>query len=81
MCLAVPGKILIISADEEPLMRTAKVSFGGVTKEVSLAYVPDARVGEYVIVHVGFALNTLDEQEALRVLEDIASLELSDGDV
>jgi hydrogenase expression/formation protein HypC len=76
MCLAVPGKILSISGDEEPLMRTAKVSFGGVVKDVSLAYVPDALVGQYVIVHVGFALNTLDEEEALRVLEDIKSLEL-----
>jgi hydrogenase expression/formation protein HypC len=76
MCLAVPGKILSISDDEEPLMRTAKVSFGGVVKDISLAFVPEAKVGEYVIVHVGFALNTLDEQEALSVLEDIKSLEL-----
>ncbi len=78
MCLAVPGKIVSVSGGDEPLMRMAKVSFGGVVKEVSLAYVPDAQVGDYVIVHVGFALNTLDEQEALRVLEDIKKLEISE---
>ena len=73
MCLAVPGKILSVSGDD-PLLRMAKVSFGGVVKDVSLAYVPEADVGDYVIVHVGFALNRLDEQEALRVLEDFREL-------
>ncbi len=76
MCLAVPGKIISTSGGDEPLSRMAKVSFGGVVKDVSLAYVPEAGVGDYVIVHVGFALNRLDEQEALRVLEDIKSLEI-----
>ncbi len=76
MCLAVPGKILSINEDAEPLMRTAKVDFGGVVREVSLAYVPDANVGDYVIVHVGFALNRLDEADALQVLEDLKSLEI-----
>jgi hydrogenase expression/formation protein HypC len=78
MCLAVPGKILSISGDE-PLMRMAKVSFGGVVKEVSLAYVAEAAVGDYVIVHVGFALSRLDEQEALRVLEDLKALGIEGG--
>ncbi|MGE5357386.1 MAG: HypC/HybG/HupF family hydrogenase formation chaperone [Bacteroidales bacterium] len=78
MCLAVPGKIISVSGGDEPLMRMAKVSFGGVVKEVSLAYVPDAQVDDYVIVHVGFALNKLDEQEALRVIEDIRNLEISE---
>jgi hydrogenase expression/formation protein HypC len=73
MCLAVPGKILSITGDD-PLMRMAKVSFGGVVKEVSLAYVPEAAIGDYVIVHVGFALNKLDEQDALKVLEDLKAL-------
>jgi hydrogenase expression/formation protein HypC len=68
MCLAVPGKLLSIQGDE-PFERTGRVSFGGIVKEVNLAYVPDARVGDYVIVHVGFALSTLDEQEAHRVFE------------
>jgi hydrogenase expression/formation protein HypC len=68
MCLAVPGKILSISGDAL-LMRTGKVSFGGVIKEVSLAYVPEAKVEDYVIVHVGFAISILDPQEAERTLD------------
>ena len=79
MCLAVPGKILSITGDD-PLMRMAKVSFGGVVKEVSLAYVPEAAIGDYVIVHVGFALNKLDEQDALKVLEDLKALDIEDGE-
>ncbi len=68
MCLGVPGKIL--SIEPNPLGITmGKVSFGGVTKEVCLAYVPDAQVDDYVIVHAGFALNKLDEQEAQEVFE------------
>ncbi|MFE4107583.1 HypC/HybG/HupF family hydrogenase formation chaperone [Almyronema epifaneia] len=66
MCLAVPGKILSISGHD--LMRSGKVSFGGVVKEVSLAYVPEAEVGNYVIVHVGFAISLLDEAEAEETL-------------
>ncbi|MBI5624913.1 MAG: HypC/HybG/HupF family hydrogenase formation chaperone [Elusimicrobia bacterium] len=69
MCLAVPGKILSIQEGADPLSRTGKVSFGGVVKEACLAYVPEAKVGEYVIVHVGFALSVLDEAEAARTLE------------
>ena len=76
MCLAVPGKILSVSVGDEPLFRTARVSFGGIVKEVNLAYVPEAQVGDYVVVHVGFALNKLDEEEAQHVLEVIAELEL-----
>jgi hydrogenase expression/formation protein HypC len=68
MCLAVPGKIISIS-ENTPIMRTGRVSFGGVVKEVSLAYVPEAAVGDYVIVHVGFALSKVDEDEAQRVFE------------
>lgn len=67
MCLAVPGKILDIS-DDGPLTM-AHVDFGGVTKKICLAYLPDARVGEYVIVHVGFAIQRLDEASALATLE------------
>ncbi len=80
MCLAVPGKIVSCAGDD-PLLRTAKVSFSGIVKEVSLAFVPDARVGDYVLVHVGFALAKLDEQEAGRVfahlkeMEELAELE------
>jgi hydrogenase expression/formation protein HypC len=64
MCLAVPGKIMSIQGED--FARTARVSFGGIVKDVSLAYVPEAREGEYVIVHVGFAISVVDEEEALR---------------
>jgi len=79
MCVAVPGRVLSVTGDD-PLTRMAKVSFGGVIKEVSLAYVPEATVGDYVIVHVGFALNRLDEQEALKVFEDLKALEIIEDD-
>ena len=68
MCLAVPGKILSISGSD-PLSTVGRVSFGGIIKEVNLAYVPEAQVGDYVIVHVGFAISVLDEAEAQRVFE------------
>ena len=68
MCLAVPGRIVSI-AGNDPLMRMAKVNFGGIVKDVNLAYVPDAKIDDYVIVHVGFALNTVDEAEANQVFE------------
>lgn len=74
MCLAVPGKIISING-EEPLMRTGKVSFGGVIKEVSLAYVPEAKIDDYVIVHVGFALSILDSQEAERTLDYLQQIQ------
>jgi len=76
MCLAVPGKILSIEGDD-PLMRTGKVSFGGIVKEVSLSCVPEAGEGDYVLVHAGFALSKVDEDEAektLRMLEEMERL-------
>jgi hydrogenase expression/formation protein HypC len=73
MCLAVPGKILSIQGDD-PLGRVGKVSFGGIAKEVNLACVPEANVGDYVIVHVGMAISTLDEEEARRVFEYLAEM-------
>jgi hydrogenase expression/formation protein HypC len=74
MCLAVPGKIVSIT-EAEPLWRSGRVDFGGVVKEVSLAYVPEAKIGEYVIVHVGFALSRLDESEAKKVFEYLAEMD------
>lgn len=77
MCLAVPGQILSTTGDD-PLVRMARVSFGGIVKEISLAYVPEAHVGDYVLVHVGFAISTVDENEAqqvFRYLEEIDALE------
>ncbi len=73
MCLAVPGKIVSISGDE-PLEKTGKVSFGGILKEVSLAYVPEAKVGDYAVVHVGFALSIVDEEAALQTLADLEAI-------
>lgn len=79
MCLAVPGKITAITGDE-PMSRMGKIDFGGILKEASLAYVPEAKVGDYVIVHVGFAISRLDEAEAnqvfdyLRQMEDLSEL-------
>ena len=80
MCLAIPGQIISVNADEA-FARMGRVSFGGIVKEVSLAYVPEANVGDYVIVHVGFAISTLDEAEAhqvfayLRQMDELAELE------
>jgi len=65
MCLAVPGKIISVSGEE--IARQARVDFGGVIKEISLAYVPEAEVGAYVLVHVGFAISVVDEEEAAKV--------------
>jgi hydrogenase expression/formation protein HypC len=66
MCLAVPGKLLSTSG-EDPLQRTGRVSFGGVVKDVNLVCLPEAQVGDYVIVHVGMAISRLDEAEANEV--------------
>ena len=74
MFLAIPGKIESISGDD-PLTRMGKVNFGGIRKEACLAYVPEARIGDYVIVHVGFALSRLDEDEAQKVFEDLKQIE------
>jgi hydrogenase expression/formation protein HypC len=73
MCLAVPGKILSISG-EGPYNRLGKVSFAGVVKDVNLSFVPEAGVGEYVIVHVGMALSVLNEEEALQVFKTLKEL-------
>lgn len=67
MCLAIPGKVL--EEFEQRGMRMAKVQFGGIVREASLDYVPDARVGDYVLVHVGFAISTVDAEEAARTYE------------
>jgi hydrogenase expression/formation protein HypC len=84
MCLAVPGKIMSIEG-EDPLFRSGRVNFGGVIKQINLAYVPEAKVGDYVLVHVGFAINTIDEEEAnqvfeyLREMDELADLESNEA--
>ncbi|MFF7381333.1 HypC/HybG/HupF family hydrogenase formation chaperone [Streptomyces griseoluteus] len=81
MCLAVPGKVVAIDEGADPL--TGLVDFGGVCKQACLEYLPDVRVGEYVIVHVGFALQKLDEESArasLELFEQLGLLEEEFGD-
>ncbi|MFE7271428.1 HypC/HybG/HupF family hydrogenase formation chaperone [Streptomyces sp. NPDC057623] len=81
MCLAVPGKVVAIDDSADPL--TGLIDFGGVRKQACLEYVSDVRVGEYVIVHVGFALQRLDEESALaslKLFEELGLLEEEFGD-
>ncbi|GLW47349.1 hydrogenase assembly protein HypC [Streptomyces sp. NBRC 14336] len=81
MCLAVPGKVVAIDSAADPL--TGIIDFGGVQKQACLDYVPDVKVGEYVIVHVGFALQRLDEESALaslKLFEELGLLEEEFGD-
>lgn len=75
MCLAVPGKIISINNSQGDMLRIGKVSFGGIIKEVNLAYTPEAKAEDYVIVHVGFALKTIDETEALKVFEYLKEID------
>ena len=74
MCLGVPGKVLEIEASALGLTM-GKVSFGGIAKEACLAYVPEVQVGDYVIVHAGFAISRLDEAEAMEVFELLNEME------
>jgi hydrogenase expression/formation protein HypC len=82
MCLGVPGKILQIDENSALGMPMGKVSFGGIAKEVCLAYVPEAQVGDYVIVHAGFAISSIDEAEAMEVFDLLRQMgELSEIEV
>jgi hydrogenase expression/formation protein HypC len=74
MCLAIPGKVIAITAQLDETFRTAKVSFGGILKEVNLALLPEAQPGDYVLVHVGVAISIVDEAEALKTFEYINKL-------
>ncbi|MFZ2727377.1 MAG: HypC/HybG/HupF family hydrogenase formation chaperone [Methylococcaceae bacterium] len=74
MCLAIPAKIISINNQDDALQRMAKVDFSGITKDISLAYLPEAKAGDYVIVHAGLALSLLDEQEAQLTLDAFAQL-------
>jgi hydrogenase expression/formation protein HypC len=82
MCLAIPGKVTSIQG-QDSLTRMGKIDFGGVLKEACLACVPEAQVGDYVIVHAGFAISRVDEAEAntvfesLRQMDDLSELETS----
>jgi hydrogenase expression/formation protein HypC len=82
MCLAIPGKI--VEFHENQGVRMSKVDFGGITREACIEYLPDAQLGDYVLVHVGFAISKVDEDEAARTykyLEEMNQLdELEAGD-
>lgn len=73
MCLAIPGEVLSIDHSAKPVM--GKVNFGGIQKQVCLDWTPDVKEGEYVIVHVGFAISTMDEEEAKETLKMIEEME------
>ena len=75
MCLAVPGKIVSIFENDPPEVRRGKVDFSGIQKEICLAYTPEASVGDYVLVHVGFSLSVVDEAEAQRIFDTLREME------
>ncbi|SDW27405.1 hydrogenase expression/formation protein HypC [Lutibacter oricola] len=84
MCLSIPGKLVEITSELDEVFRTGKVSFDGILKEVSLTLVPEASIGDYVLVHVGAAISTIDEEEAKKTFELLKQLdelhELEDGE-
>jgi hydrogenase expression/formation protein HypC len=78
MCLAIPGKLIAITNQLDDTFRKGKVSFGGIMKEINLCMVPDAKEGDYVLVHVGVAIGIVDEEEAAKVfsyLKDMGEVE------
>jgi len=75
MCLAVPGRVVSVIEEEGLDFRRGKVDFGGVLKEVCLAYTPEAAVGDYVLVHVGFSLSVVDEAEAQKIFETLREMD------
>jgi hydrogenase expression/formation protein HypC len=77
MCLAVPGKILSIEGSD-PLFLSGRVDFGGIVKQVNLAYAPEAKTGDYVLVHVGFAISVIDEEEAGQIFEYLRQMDEMD---
>lgn len=83
MCLAIPGLIQSIAPTDDAITRSGKVNFGGVLREVNLAYTPEAKVGDYVMVHVGFALSVVDADEAAQVFQYLKEMdelsELNEG--
>jgi hydrogenase expression/formation protein HypC len=84
VCLAVPGRVIEIVDHSDAAFRHAKVDFGGIRKEINLAYTPEAEVGKYVLVHVGFAISVIDEAEAQRVfryLEEMGGLKEELGEI
>ena len=75
MCLAIPGQVLTVDTPSDAWSRTGRVRFGTIEKTINLAYAPDAGVGDYVLVHVGFALQKIDPEEAARIWEILREME------
>jgi hydrogenase expression/formation protein HypC len=75
MCLAIPGQLVEVMEREDPALSRGRVDFGGVRKEVSLAFTPEAAPGDYVLVHAGFALHIVDEAEARRIFEELRRMD------
>lgn len=75
MCLSIPGKLTKITAELDDTFRIGKVSFGGILRDVNLSMVPDAQVGDYVLVHVGVAIGKIDEEEAHKTMEYLLKTE------
>ncbi|MDA8249334.1 MAG: HypC/HybG/HupF family hydrogenase formation chaperone [Rhodospirillales bacterium] len=73
MCLAIPGQLLSVEGND-PLTRQGRVSFAGLVKQANLAYVPDVKVGDYVLVHAGFAIAVIDQAEAVKTLDYLAEI-------
>ncbi|WP_411894458.1 HypC/HybG/HupF family hydrogenase formation chaperone [Winogradskyella sp. A2] len=81
MCLSIPGKLIEITSELDKTFRTGKVSFDGITKDISLALVPEAKIDDYVLVHVGAAISIIDGDEAKKTFEILKELdELNDLD-
>lgn len=84
MCLSIPGKLIEVTSQLDDTFRVGKVSFDGIIKEVSLTLVPEATIGDYVLVHVGAAISTIDEEEAKKTFDLLKQLdelhELEDGE-
>jgi hydrogenase expression/formation protein HypC len=74
MCLAIPGRVVHIAPAVDPTLRVAKVDFSGITKDISLCFTPEAQPGSYVLVHVGFALTVISEDEALKTIEFLRTI-------
>jgi len=79
MCLAIPGKVEEITTEGD--LRIGRVNFGGIVKRVCLDYVPEVVVGDYTIVHVGFALSKIDEETALKTLDDFRAMGVLDAEL
>ena len=80
MCLGIPGKLIEIHQESPEALPMGKVDFGGIQKEVCLAYTPEAQVGDYVLIHVGFALSRINGQEAQEIFSYLEEIGAANGE-